>query len=68
MKAQIEGREVTTEDIGSPVTYIPRHANGDAGHPDCERGNISSFTEDRVWVRYQAATGALTPTELLVWG
>jgi hypothetical protein len=30
MKAQIEGREVTTDDIGSPVTYIPRHTDGDA--------------------------------------
>lgn len=64
----IEGKEVIGEDIGSPVTYIPRHAEGDASHPDCERGVISSFREGRIWVRYHSATGALTPAENLVWG
>jgi len=64
----IEGKEVTGEDIGSPVTYIPNHADGDASHPDCERGHISSFRDGNIWVRYKSATGALTPTENLVWG
>lgn len=68
MAHKIEGRDVTHEDINSPVTYIPRHAQGDASHPDCERGTISSFTESHLFVRYHAATGASTPPELLVWG
>lgn len=67
MKHFIGGKEVTDEDIGSPVTYIPRHAKGDVNHPDCERGHISSITEDHVLVRYKAACGAATPTDLLVW-
>lgn len=68
MAHKIEGREVTQEDIGSPVTYIPRHANGNAAHPDAEQGHISSFTETHLFVRYKAATGASTPPDLLVWG
>lgn len=68
MKHFIEGKEVTKEDVGSPVTYIPRHAKGDASHKDCEQGHISSFNEGYVFVRFKAACGAATPTELLVWG
>jgi hypothetical protein len=64
----IEGRKVTQEDINSPVTYIPRHANGDASHPDAEQGTISSFTEHALFVRFHSATGANTPPSLLVWG
>ena len=33
----IEGIEVTEEHIGSPVTYIPPHAIGDANHLDSQR-------------------------------
>ena len=65
---KIENRIVTSEDIGSPVTYIPSHANGDASHSDCERGIISSFNEESIWIRYKAACGANTPPENLVWG
>lgn len=68
MTHSIEGREVTQEDIGSPVTYIPRHCGGDASHPDAEQGTISSFTEHALFVRFRSATGANTPPDLLVWG
>jgi len=68
MKHFIEGIEVTEEHIGSPVTYVPHRANGDASHAACEKGHISSFNEGHVFVRYKAACGAATPTELLVWG
>ena len=64
---KIQGRIVTESDIGSPVTYTPNHANGDICHPDCERGHISSFNDDSIWVRYKAACGANTPPETLVW-
>lgn len=65
---QIEGKEVTNEDIGSPVTYIPPHADGDITHPDVEKGIISSFNEHALFVRFQSATGANTPSKNLVWG
>ena len=46
--------------IGDPVTYIPNHADGDASHPDCETGHVSSIREDSeyVWVRFKSACGA----------
>ena len=65
---QIEGRTVTGNDIGSPVTYIPPHANGDASHPDCERGHISSYNESYVFVRFNAPNGQACKTENLRWG
>lgn len=64
----IEGIKVTEEHIGSPVTYVPRHAKGDASHPDSERGHISSFSDTHLFVRYKAQTGASTRPEDLVWG
>lgn len=64
----IENREVTEDDIGSPVTYIPTHANGDASHKDVERGHISSFRDGHIWVRYKAACGARTDPKDLRWG
>jgi len=64
---QIQGREVTDSDIGSPVTYIPNHADS-AAHPDAERGHISSYNEKYIWVRFKSATGENTPPENLVWG
>lgn len=68
MPHYIEEIEVTKEHIDSPVTYIPRHANGNASHPDVERGHISSFNESTVFVKYNGSTGQSTPTHLLVWG
>lgn len=64
----IEGIEVTEEHIGSPVTYIPQHAEGNASHPDSQRGHISSFNDTYVFVRYSAPNGAATRPENLVWG
>ena len=46
--------------VGDPVTYIPNHANRDAGHPDCEQGHVSSIkegVEDLIWVRFKSACG-----------
>lgn len=66
---QIQGREVTDSDIGSPVTYIPNHvAKNNLTHPNCERGHISSYNEKYIWVRFKSATGENTPPENLVWG
>ena len=47
--------------VGDPVTYVPNHANGDASHPDCKEGHVSTIkegVEDKIWVRFKAACGA----------
>ena len=64
----IENRKVVIDDIGSPVTYIPNHAKGDASHPDAERGHISSLRDGKIWVRFKAANGELVKPQNLVWG
>jgi len=63
----IEGKLITIDDIGSPVTYIPIHANGNVNHKSCERGTIKRVTEYGVFVNY-IGNVCLTPPELLVWG
>ena len=37
---------------GDKVLYIPNHANGDATHPDCMKGVVSSVNEKFVFVKY----------------
>lgn len=37
--------------IGDRVRYIPGHAHGDRGHPDCEDGRVSSLGPEGVNVR-----------------
>ena len=45
---------------GKPVTYVPNHAHGNASHPDCERGVVTSWGLNShaggitVFVRYGA--------------
>lgn len=67
-KLFIQGKEVTQDDIGSPVTYIPPHAKGDASHPDAERGTISSFNDTYVFVRFHSPNGHACRPESLMWG
>lgn len=64
---KIQEIELTDEHIGSPVTYIPDHAESPS-HPDAERGVISSFNESGVWVRFKSATGEKCSPDKLVWG
>ena len=53
----------------SPVTYVPGHANGNAGHKDCELGVIVGISEDTVKVLYcKSRTVQFTRPEDLVWG
>ena len=41
----IEGKTIDmTENLYDKVTYVPGHAKGNAGHPDCELGVIVGFT------------------------
>lgn len=55
---------------GETVLYIPRHAQGDITHPDCEHGIVSSQNGEYVFVRYyrngvlQQTAQATTPTDL----
>ncbi len=48
----IQGVELTESNIGDKVTYIPRHAEGNASHPDCEEGRIKSWNDGGVFVDY----------------
>ena len=69
MTLKIEGIELKeSEHIGSKVTYIPRHAKGDASHPDADGGTISSWNDSYVFVNYGTGTNKATPAECLVWG
>ncbi|KKN07677.1 hypothetical protein LCGC14_1064500 [marine sediment metagenome] len=37
---------------GDTVRYIPNHANGDAQHPACQNGVVSSTNDNWVFVKY----------------
>lgn len=59
-KATHINRKSSDFTVGDPVTYIPNHADGNASHPDCEQGHVSTIKpgiEDRIWVRFKSATG-----------
>ena len=37
---------------GMPVLYVPRQAQGERTHPDCQRGIVTGKTTTQVFVRY----------------
>lgn len=61
---------------GARVRYIPGHAHGDRGHPDCEDGTVSSLGPNNVRVRFDkhvarfgwdgATAQACTPDDLVL--
>ncbi len=63
----IDGKPLTEEHVGSKVTYVPRHANGNASHPDCEGGRIKRWNDGGVFVDY-VRNVARTNFDDLVWG
>ena len=63
----IEGKELIEKNIGDKVTYIPRHANGDASHADAEEGRIKSWNDGGVFVDY-IKNICRTDFKDLVWG
>lgn len=67
---KIQGREVSTEkNYLDPVTYIPMHAHGNAGHKDCEQGVIISVDKINIKVLYcKSRTVQATFPEDLVFG
>lgn len=48
----IEGQELTGDDIGRRVLYIPGHAYGDRQHHDCERGTLMHWNASGAMVDY----------------
>ena len=64
----IEGRFVTPADIGTPVTYLPPHTRGNMNHEDVQRGNISSFNDTYVYVRFNSPNGQACNPDQLRWG
>jgi hypothetical protein len=36
--------------VGTRVVYMPPKAKGDAGHPDCEKGEIIAYGDEDVFV------------------
>lgn len=66
---KVEGRELSVDDYLKKVTYVPNHANGNAGHPDCEQGVIIRWTDEVVFVLYcKGRTVQATQPENLVFG
>lgn len=69
---KIQGRQIRwPADQFSPVTYVPGHADGNAGHPDCEQGVIININDAENHVKVLYCTGrtiqATDPADL-VWG
>lgn len=53
-------------EVGQHVRYVPYHAHGDASHPDCENGVVSSISENFVFVRFKGPNGeACYPDQLV---
>lgn len=69
METCIKGRALTKDNIYDPVTYVPMHANGNAGHKDCEQGVLIRWENNDVFVLYcKSRTIQRTNSEDLVWG
>ncbi len=67
---EIDGKEVTNKShYLHKVTYVPIHAEGNAGHEDCEQGVIISVRENSVMVLYSKSRSVQsTNASDLVWG
>ena len=53
----------------SPVTYVPGHVNGNAGHKDCEQGVITDIKDKTITVLFcKSRTRQAVNPEDLVWG
>lgn len=67
---KIDGRELDNQrNYLDPVTYVPHHVHGNAGHQDCEQGVIIKFSDAGVHVLYcKSRTVQLTDPDDLVWG
>lgn len=65
---KIEEKELTYNYL-DPVTFVPAHANGNAGHKDCQKGVIIDYNDTFVKVLYcDSRTVQATLPQHLVWG
>jgi hypothetical protein len=39
-------------EVGDRVIYVPRHADGDINHPDCEYGIVKEIALNGIFVNY----------------
>lgn len=68
-EVKIENRVLKPEDIYSPVTFVPGHVNGNAGHIDCEQGVLISWDINGVRVLYcKGRKIQRSDPKQLVWG
>jgi len=44
---------------GQRVRYVPNHAKGALGHPDCQNGVVSSVNDTFVFVKYDNLMGIM---------
>lgn len=67
---KIENREINEIDnYLDPVTYVPQHVQGNAGHKDCEQGVIIGIRAGKIRVLYcKGRTVQLTDPADLVFG
>jgi len=66
MRSKIENKELTEEDIFSPVSYIPFKG---CSSDDMEKGVLISYKEEYARVLYcNSRTIQRTPLASLVWG
>lgn len=67
---KIEGKPVDLEhNYLDPVTYVPNHANGNAGHADCEPCVVISINDTTLFVlNCKTRTVQAVNTDNLVWG
>ena len=43
---------------GMSVIYVPPHAQGNMGHPECEEGVVESLRGDLIFVRFSGGASA----------
>jgi len=53
-------------EAGEHVRWVPEHAKGNASHPDCENGVVTSTNDKWVFVRFTGSTSqACHPSQLV---
>jgi len=65
---KIQNMELTEDDVGRAVKYVPLHAHGDENHKDVEYGIITSFNKVYVFIRYgDQVNSKATSADDLIW-
>lgn len=48
----VDGAELSMNDVGRMVAYLPAHVHGSMDHPDVELGYLVDWNEQFIFVRY----------------